>query len=809
MRRSAYVAVVFVVLGACKTASQPKPYPAGPSEMQPPPAGAETAKAVPPRDMPAPPAAEWVGSPLWRFKSQRAATWTAGDRSSLLPSVVVPKKGAKGDVRDIYKKVAPATVIVHAGDSMGSGVLVRDSGWLLTNYHVVRDGQRQDLLLKVGVELGTLDPATGVMTRTNKILPATVQKVDPVRDLALVKIDDPPGVLPFVKLGTSVSPGEPVTSLGHASIGLLWAIKDGEVSAIGNVADDRAMAELVLAPCTQEMASTEPAECAQRKEQVAEIREALKRSHDGLVIQTTCDIWHGDSGGPLVNRAAELVGLNDFGYSDPKGGAHSNFHIHLNDIKSFLAQVPAQPRRMVPDPFAVEGMAKYDDVDDDGEVDTLGVEGDDAVSFLFDLAQGSLQKYDRPRPSDAIAKHSFDARVAFMRDGGASYVLYDTSGKGHFDVLVVDQKSNGKPTAAYRVDGEQVTKDDSLLSGGDFKLALIKDAGERDRFAKIVKAVFAPSFLAASMAGDAGERHPAPTWKDATNATVDDSDGDGTPDTYRITRDWDSGFVLDAAQKTPHQSDALAALHAGTLVGDMSFVTRPDERYAFYDSDGDGAYDLALHAQPGMGLVDGAFAVAGDQLGAARDEFVGQLIAQPALVGADVAAHKRAAAALGMSTRAQDPAVGAFPDVLAIAKGSEAADYAAVPKWEHAVLKTSSAVLIDPSRARERRRKGDAVEELASGKFAAQFAYLEIEGAQFFFYDTTGAGRFDVVLVATDPRSGVAAVGYRLTEGKRPVRDDKLSGEKLVRSSLFRDRATAAAFSEIAKSLFNPRAIGG
>src|SRR3569623_1842953 len=690
MRRSAYVAVVFVVLGACKTASQPKPYTAGPSEMQPPPAGAETAKAVPPRDMPAPPAAEWVGSPLWRFKSQRAATWTAGDRSSLLPSVVVPKKGAKGDVRDIYKKVAPATVIVHAGDSMGSGVLVRDSGWLLTNYHVVRDGQRQDLLLKVGVELGTLDPATGVMTRTNKILPATVQKVDPVRDLALVKIDDPPGVLPFVKLGTSVSPGEPVTSLGHASIGLLWAIKDGEVSAIGNVADDRAMAELVLAPCTQEMASTEPAECAQRKEQVAEIREALKRAHDGLVIQTTCDIWHGDSGGPLVNRAAELVGLNDFGYSDPKGGAHSNFHIHLNDIKSFLSQVPAQPRRMVPDPFAVEGMAKYDDVDDDGEVDTLGVEGDDAVSFLFDLAQGSLQKYDRPRPSDAIAKHAFDARVAFMRDGGASYVLYDTSGKGHFDVLVVDQKSNGKPTAAYRVDGEQVTKDDSLLSGGDFKLALIKDAGERDRFAKIVKAVFAPSFLAASMAGDAGERRPAPTTKDAPNATIDDSDGDGTPDTYRITRDWDSGFVLDAAQKTPHQSDALAALHAGTLVGDISFVTRPDERYAFYDSDGDGAYDLALHAQPGRGLGDGACAGAGDQRGAARDEFVGQLIAHPALVGADV-----------------------------------------------------------------------------------------------------------------------AAVGYRLTEGKRPVRDDKLSGEKLVRSSLFRDRATAAAFSEIAKSLFNPRAIGG
>ena len=40
----------------------------------------------------------------------------------------------------VYDKTAPAVVLVKAGDEQGTGFLISDDGWLLTNYHVVRSG---------------------------------------------------------------------------------------------------------------------------------------------------------------------------------------------------------------------------------------------------------------------------------------------------------------------------------------------------------------------------------------------------------------------------------------------------------------------------------------------------------------------------------------------------------------------------------------------------------------------------------------------------------------------------------------------
>ena len=41
----------------------------------------------------------------------------------------------------VYDKTAPAVVLVKAGDEQGTGFLISDDGWLLTNYHVVRSGR--------------------------------------------------------------------------------------------------------------------------------------------------------------------------------------------------------------------------------------------------------------------------------------------------------------------------------------------------------------------------------------------------------------------------------------------------------------------------------------------------------------------------------------------------------------------------------------------------------------------------------------------------------------------------------------------
>ena len=64
-------------------------------------------------------------------------------------------------------------------------------------------------------------------------------KADKLRDIALLKIVDPPKKkLPAVRLARAKPvPGDPVIALGHAGAGMLWAIKAGEISALGKLSE--------------------------------------------------------------------------------------------------------------------------------------------------------------------------------------------------------------------------------------------------------------------------------------------------------------------------------------------------------------------------------------------------------------------------------------------------------------------------------------------------------------------------------------------------------------------------------------------
>src|SRR6185436_7293937 len=129
--------------------------------------------------------------------------------------------GAKdADSKDLYSKVAPATVLIRAGDGMGTGVIIDPAGWVLTAYHVVRDVKADDFTIKVNVEIGALGkdgPQKGLMQRGEKRYEAVVHKADPSRDLAVLKITDPPPNLPAVKVAKGdVRPADPITVVGHA-----------------------------------------------------------------------------------------------------------------------------------------------------------------------------------------------------------------------------------------------------------------------------------------------------------------------------------------------------------------------------------------------------------------------------------------------------------------------------------------------------------------------------------------------------------------------------------------------------------------
>ncbi|XP_046558252.1 serine protease HTRA2, mitochondrial-like [Haliotis rubra] len=171
-------------------------------------------------------------------------------------------------IADVVKKAAPAVVYIelkgrhpfHGGYttmSNGSGFIVREDGLILTNAHVV--GNKQSLRVKL---------------HDGREFDGVVQAVDPVSDLATIKIQAKD--LPTLQLGksSSLEPGEWVIAMG-SPLALSNTVTAGIVSTV-----HRGSKELGI------------------------------HNKDMEYIQTDAVINFGNSGGPLVNLDGEAIGIN-------------------------------------------------------------------------------------------------------------------------------------------------------------------------------------------------------------------------------------------------------------------------------------------------------------------------------------------------------------------------------------------------------------------------------------------------------------------------------------------------------------------
>ncbi|NIW24734.1 MAG: trypsin-like serine protease [Gammaproteobacteria bacterium] len=140
-----------------------------------------------------------------------------------------------------------------AGQGLGSGVVISDEGYIVTNWHVVRDADA------IAVQL-----ADGRNARPEFV------GADPDTELALLKIDLPD--LPVVMLGRSdtLEVGDVVLAIGN-SYGLNQTVTQGIISATGR---------------------------------------GLGVTTFESFIQTDAAINVGNSGGALINTEGELVGIN-------------------------------------------------------------------------------------------------------------------------------------------------------------------------------------------------------------------------------------------------------------------------------------------------------------------------------------------------------------------------------------------------------------------------------------------------------------------------------------------------------------------
>jgi S1-C subfamily serine protease len=179
------------------------------------------------------------------------------DLKALLASSARSVDGLSNHLKALGAYVKPAVVRVSPSpNSLGTGFFCTRDGLILTNAHVVSDRH------------GGVTPVVKVTLFDGKELDADVLAVDPIKDLAMLKVDrENCPVLEFAK--ASPEPGDMVMAVGHPEF-LGWSQTVGTVSAT---------------------------------------HRNIKFVGKDLV-QTDAAVNHGNSGGPLVNMHGEVVGIN-------------------------------------------------------------------------------------------------------------------------------------------------------------------------------------------------------------------------------------------------------------------------------------------------------------------------------------------------------------------------------------------------------------------------------------------------------------------------------------------------------------------
>jgi serine protease Do len=199
-----------------------------------------------------------------------------------LPSVdAPPETGGEADPFDRFGQPFEHYDAPHP-HSLGSGFIINQDGYILTNAHVIEDAQRIVVTLQDGREYK-----------------ARVIGHDDKTDIALIKIDAA-GRLPVAPLGDSdgVRVGQWVIAIGNP-FGFDHSVTAGIVSAKGRF---------------------------------------VPGNYDDF-IQTDASINPGNSGGPLIDRRGAVVGVNSAIYTRTGANMGIGFAVPVNLVKEELPQL--------------------------------------------------------------------------------------------------------------------------------------------------------------------------------------------------------------------------------------------------------------------------------------------------------------------------------------------------------------------------------------------------------------------------------------------------------------------------------------
>lgn len=209
----------------------------------------------------------------------------------------------EGSIADVADKVSESVVSIvtstktrdffgqsYSSSAAGTGIIVTEDGYILTNKHVISDATTVSVVLDDGT---TYDKVEIVAT-------------DPLNDVAFLKIKDASG-LKAATLGDSktLSVGQQVIAIGNALGQYQNTVTSGIISGLGRS---------------------------------IEASDGTGYNTETLLdmIQTDAAINSGNSGGPLVNAAGEVIGINT---ATSSSAENMGFAIPISSVKGMLKQL--------------------------------------------------------------------------------------------------------------------------------------------------------------------------------------------------------------------------------------------------------------------------------------------------------------------------------------------------------------------------------------------------------------------------------------------------------------------------------------
>ena len=316
---------------------------------------------------------------------------------------------------------APRVQTIPEQRASGSGVIITDDGYIVTNNHVVEGADEI------------------MVTLTNKkTYKATVIGTDPNSDLAVIKIDD--NKLPYIVYGNSdeCKLGQWVLAIGYplnldvtVTAGIVSA-KARSIGVIGSNNRNGGGGEVVKSPIES-------------------------------FIQTDAAVNPGNSGGALINTNGELIGINSAIASQTGGYIGYSYAIPVNIVKKVVNDIMKYgtvQRAFIGIQYPNEGMS-------DEEKKKQDIKDGDGV-YVIDVPEGGAAKAAGIKKGDFVTKLNgvkvnsgpeLQEQVARYKPGDKITITYNRDGKESTVPLIMKNK----------VGSTEVVKNESVMDklGGD------------------------------------------------------------------------------------------------------------------------------------------------------------------------------------------------------------------------------------------------------------------------------------------------------------------------------------------------------